>query len=111
MNAEKEPWTKIELQIYILLLCANADSVETPKELRVISTHVDEKSFDKIYNEFSKDSEKERLEKIQDAIAVNNFSRKELMDLKRKMHKIFFSDRHFSSMEGHIDKILDNIIY
>ncbi len=111
MNPEKDRWTKTELQIYILLLCANADSVETPEELRLITTQVDEKSFDKIYNEFSKDSEDVRLEKIQDAIAMHDYSHKEVVQLKKEMHKIFFSDNDFGAMERNLEKILDNIIY
>lgn len=111
MNTQNDRWTRRELEIYILLLCANADSKETPEELRLISSRVDEKSFDKIYNEFTRDTEDQRLEKIEDAIAVNDFSHKELKNFKKEIHRIFFSDRHFSTMERNLDKILDNMIY
>ncbi|MCG9973376.1 hypothetical protein [Christiangramia crocea] len=111
MHVGKNRWTRTELEIYILLLCANADSVETPVELRLISSNVDEKSFEKIYNEFWKDSEEERLEKIEDAIAVNDFSHKELIKLKREIREIFFSDHQFSMMERNLDKILNNMLY
>ncbi|TBW30228.1 hypothetical protein [Gramella sp. KN1008] len=111
MKTQKERWSRTELEIYILLLCANVDSKETPEELRLISTKVDEQSFDRIYNEFTRDTEEQRLEKIQDAIAVNDFSHKELENFKKEMHRIFFSDKQFSMMERNLDKILDNIIY
>lgn len=111
METNKNNWTKTELKIYILLLCANADSIETFEELRIISTNVDEKSFDKIYNEFLRDSEEVRLEKIQDAIALHEYSHKELVGLKKEMHRIFFSDKNFGVMEQNLEKLLDSMIY
>ena len=111
MNREKVTWSKAELQIYILLLCANADSKETPEELRLIRSNVDEKSFERIYNEFSADNEDASLEKICDSIALHEYSHKELVQLKKEMQKIFFSDKKFLMMERNLDKILDNIIY
>ena len=111
MKTDKAVWTKAELQIYILLLCANADSKETPEELRLIRSNVDEKSFEKIYNEFSADNEDKSLEKICDSIALHEYSHRELVNLKKEMQKIFFSDKKYLIMERNLDKILDNIIY
>ncbi len=111
MKTDKAVWTKAELQIYILLLCANADSKETPEELRLIRSNVDEKSFEKIYNEFSADNEDKSLEKICDSIALHEYSHRELVNLKKEMQKIFFSDKKYLMMERNLDKILDNIIY
>lgn len=111
MNRKQEYWTKAELQIYILLLCANADSVETEEEIALIRSKTDQATFEKIYQEFSDDSEEESLEKIQDNLAVHEYSHKEIAGLRKEMFEVFFSDKKFSMMENTLDKILDNILY
>lgn len=110
MNVKNEPWTKTELQIYILLECANADFVETPVELRFISTHVDEKSFDKIYNEFSMDSEEERIRKIKSALAHHEFTKPEIAELKEEIHEVFLANRHISMAEHQLEALLDELL-
>lgn len=99
MNNEKVHWTKKELQIYILLLCANADSVQTEDELNLIRSKVDKDIFDRMYEEFQGDSEDESLEKIQDTVAVHHYSHRELSQLKREMQEIFMTDSKLTLME------------
>ncbi|MCH4821877.1 hypothetical protein ML462_01725 [Gramella lutea] len=111
MSSEEQNWTKTELQIYILLLCANADSNETEEEINLIKSKTDKATFEKMYKEFSGDTEEESLEKIQDNLAVHEYSHKELTELRREMFEVFFSDKKFSMMENTLDKILDNILY
>ncbi|MCM4156455.1 hypothetical protein [Gramella sp. AN32] len=111
MKSKKDYWSKKELQIYILLLCANVDSEETEEELNMIKSRFKEKKFEKIYGEFRDDSEEESLEKIQDSIAVLKFSQREINQLKSEMQQIFFSDRIYKLMERNMERILDNIIY
>lgn len=111
MNSQQEHWTKAELQIYILLLCANADSVETEEEIALIRSKTDKATFEKMYQEFSGDSEEDSLEKIQDNLALHEYSHKEIAELRREMFEVFFSDKKFSMMENTLDKILDNILY
>lgn len=111
MKSQTNPWSKKELQVYILLLCANADAHETQKERDMIMAKVDANTFEKIYQEFKNDSEEKRLEKIDDAVQLLEYSFKELNDLKREMYEIFFSDCDFSLMERNLEKVLDNILY
>ncbi len=111
MKEESSPWTKSELQIYILLLCANADSVETEEEINLVRSKTDKETFERIYAEFSRDTEEESLEKIQDNLVLHEYSHKELIELRKEMFEIFFSDKKFSMMENTLDKILDNILY
>lgn len=111
MKTKKKLWTKTELQVYILLLCANSDSNETKEELTMIKSKVDEETFNNIYTEFKADNEDKQFEKIGDAIHNHEFSHKELNDLKREMYEIFFSDCNFNMMERNLDKILENILY
>jgi hypothetical protein len=111
MEGKQSHWSKNELQTYILLLCANADSVETDEEINLVKSKTDKATFDKIYAEFSNDTEEESLEKIQDDLVMHDFSHKELAKFRREMFEIFFSDKKFSMMENTLDKILDNILY
>lgn len=111
MNNQQQHWTKTELQIYILMLCANADSNVTEQELELIKSKTDKKTFDKMYEEFTGDTEEESLEKIQDNLVMHEYSHKELTQLRKEMFEVFFSDKKFSMMENTLDKILDNILY
>jgi len=111
MKTEKKQWTKSELQIYILMLCANADSNVTNEELELIKAKTDKTTFENIYQEFSEDSEEESLEKIQDNLALHEYSHRELVAIRKEMFEVFFSDKKFSRMENTLDKILDNILY
>ena len=111
MSSKRTKWTKTELQIYILLLCANADLVQTEQEINLIKSKVDEETFDKIYEEFSGDTEEDSLEKIEKNVAIQEYSHKELVCFRREMHEVFFSDKHFSMMESHLEKLLKNMLY
>jgi hypothetical protein len=112
MKPENNDWTKEELQIYILMLCANADSNETKNGLKLIKSKSDKKTFRKIYEEFSKDSEEEEsLKKIDSAIHNHEYSQMELSKFHKDIRSIFFSDNTFSNMERNLDRTLNNIIY
>jgi hypothetical protein len=111
MTTKPTNWTKTELQIYILLLCANADKEETHEELNMIQSKVSMKVFDKIYKEFHGDSGKKRLKKVERSIHMHDFSTMELIEFRKEVQKIFFSDGTFKMMEKRMDWILDNIVY
>ena len=104
-------WSKNELKIYILLLCAKADSIETEEELDLIKSKSDRETFDKIYKEFSADDESACLEKIQSNIALHEYSNMELSQLKKEIHEIFLSDKKLHMKERYLDRLLDNILY
>lgn len=104
-------WNKKELQAYILLTCANADSNLSKEELEMIKSKVDKDIFEKIYVEFSKDSEQKSLDKIDDNIHHLDYDNKELAELRREMYDVFFADCNFKQMERNLDRILDNILY
>ncbi|OBX22083.1 hypothetical protein LX77_03438 [Gelidibacter algens] len=111
MTLQTNKLTKKELQIYILLLCANADSAETEEELNMIKSKVDAETFERIYKDFSSATEDERLERVDDNIQVHDFENIELAELRREMYEIFFADCDFKIMERNLNRIMDNIIY
>lgn len=111
MQRDKNHWTKTELQIYILLLCANADASETEEELGLIRSMADSDCFEKMYKEICRDSEEESLEKIQDIVALHHYSHRELSHLKREMKKVFLADKRLTMVERNLERILNNILY
>ncbi len=111
MNSKSDKWTKEEFHIYILLLCANADSEETEEEIDLIKRKVSAETFQKINEEFQADTEDERLEKVDDNIHLHDYTNIEMAQLRREMYEIFFADCDFKMMERNLDRIFDNILY
>lgn len=111
MNSKEIVWSKKELQIYILLLCANADSEETEEELQLIKSKTDSETFERIYKEFSKDSEEDRFDKIEASVQKHDYSNMELSEFRKEMYEIFLVDKKYLLMERNLDRILDNILY
>ena len=106
-----KPWTKNEWQLYVLLLCANADYDQTESELALIQSKTEPATFDKILTEFQSDSEEERFRKIDEHVQLFEFSPLEIKALKQEMLAIFSSDKYISWQEEKIAKILDNLVY
>lgn len=111
MKNNKPKWSKSELKIYILLLCANADTVETEGELALIQSKIDPESYERLYLEFSNDDEELSLEKIKSSVAKHEYSNKELTHLKSEIKQIFLSDKKLERREQYLERILDNILY
>ncbi|MEM6517678.1 MAG: hypothetical protein AAF688_15965 [Bacteroidota bacterium] len=111
MAQDINQWTKKELQIYILLLCANADADETDEELAIIKSKVDSVTFNKIYEEFSNDTEEEGIDKVDRNIHRYDFTNQELSELRHEMNEIFNVDSKFKQMERNLNRIMDNILY
>ena len=111
MKNQKPNWTKAELQVYILLLCANADKKETKEELEMIQAKVSKETFEKMYKKFHKHSEKKRLNKVDLSVNKHEYTEMELAAFRREMYTLFFSDCNFSMLEKRLDWTLDNILY
>lgn len=111
METKKKSWNKEELKVYLLLLCANADSVKTEDELILIKSKVNEETFDKMHREISSDSEEKALRKISENIALHEYSQRELAKLHMEMREVFFTDEKFCRMEQYLERILRNILY
>ncbi|MFV8226237.1 hypothetical protein, partial [Christiangramia aquimixticola] len=111
METKKMTWTKEELKVYILLMCANADAVKTDDEIDLIRSQVDSEAYEKISREFANDSEEEGLDKIEENIAHHEYSHKELQHLYEEMRDVFISDKNFCLMERHLERVLQNILY
>ena len=111
MTSENSHWTKTELQVYILLLCAKADSVASQEELDLIKTKVDNSVFEKMFEVIAKDEEDDSLEKISDNLSWHNYSPREIKQLKVEMQEVFMADNKVQMKESSLEDILDNILY
>lgn len=112
MKNPSKNWSKKELKVYLLLLCAQTDSQQSHEEIDLIRRKTDSDTFDKIYQEFEKDVDEDtRIQKIESAVHKHEFSQMELADLKKEIHQLFHSDKNFSESEKYLDRILDNIVY
>lgn len=111
MKNQSTSWNKSELEIYIMLVCANADAVQTEHELSLIKSRSDTSTFEKIYKEFSQDSEEESLDKIDECIQFHEFDDMELAKFRRDIYELFMTDGIMDNQEANIDRILDNILY
>lgn len=111
MEEKTDTWNKTELQVYILLLCANADGQETQEEIDMIRAKVPEDTFKRMYREFKDDSEEDRLRKIDTNVQNHKYTNMQLIDFRTEVYEIFFSDCEFKMMEKRLDWTLDNILY
>lgn len=111
MKNELAKWSKAELKIYILLLCAKIDQEESEEEIALIQSKTDSETFNKIYNEFCCDVENICFEKIEYAINQHEYSPKEISDLKKEILEVFHSDKNFSMKERYLETVFDNILY
>jgi len=111
MNKEKSNWTKVELQVYILLLCANADKKETKTEREMIRSKVSKETFDKMKKKFNKHSEEKRLKRVDSNVHLHAYSTMELIEFRKDIVEIFLSDGKFTMLEKRLDWTLDNILY
>lgn len=111
METKRTQWSKDELKVYILLVCANADKVEGEEEINLIKSKVDDADFERMYGEFSEDTQEQSLEKIRENVSKHNYSHRELTELQREMREIFIADERYRPLERNLENILHNIIY
>lgn len=111
MSNPSKNWSKHELKVYLLLLCAQADAEQTPEEINLIKQKTDNATFASLYKKFKKDNEDTSFEKVEASINVLEFSQMELSDLKKEFYELFRSDKKITTAEQYLNKILDNILY
>jgi hypothetical protein len=111
MKNELTKWSKAELKIYILLLCAKIDQDESEAEIALIKSKTDEATFNKLYSEFCCDEEDGCFEKIEDAVNYHEYSPKEIKELKKDILEVFQADENFTMKERYLETVFDRILY
>jgi hypothetical protein len=110
MNTYDANWNKEELLIYILIYCANSDHHQSGIETSFIKSKVKNSDYDKLKEEFDKDSPFARIQKIKDAYEKNEYSLKDKEKLFDDMRELFLSDGRFSNSEQKLFHYITNII-
>ncbi len=111
MKNKRKKWTKLELKIYILLLCAKIDNDISKEEITYIKSKIDHETFDSLFKEFKEDCEDDCFEKIEDAIGQQEYSPRELYELRMEIHEVFRSDEKILIKERNLERVFDNILY
>jgi hypothetical protein len=111
MDSQSNHWTKEELKTYVLLLCADADTIKSENEINLIKSKTDSETFEKMSQEFANDSDEESLEKIDVAIQWLEYTEMELAEFRKEIHQLFLTDKNLDRREKNLDRILDNILY
>jgi len=110
MNTYDTNWNKEELLIYILIYCANSDHHQSGIETSFIKSRVKNGNYEKLKEEFEKDSPFARIQKIKDAYDKNDYSLKDKEQLFEDMRDIFLTDGRFSNSEQKIFQYITTII-
>lgn len=95
-------WTKEELNLYILIYCANADFNETRGETDFLKLKSNESIFTRIHEEFDKDNDYQSIQKIRATLDKFGYTKDEKELLLSEMKELFFLDGSFSTLEKNL---------
>lgn len=102
MNGNSSNWTKDDLKAYLLIYCANADFKETSEELQKINSVIGTKGYHSIKGEFNKDTDYERIQKINSAILRLEYSKDQINQLFVEIKEMFLADGEFAYLEKNL---------
>ncbi len=103
-------WTKDELLAYILMYVSNSDLDESRKEKQYILSRVDKAIYNRVSEQFEKDSDYQGIQNIIEAVKAHDYYRNDLADLFADIKLMAFADGDYGPMEqmiySHLKKIL-----
>ncbi len=111
MTEKTTHWTKTELKVYILLVCAKADAIATNEEIDLVRSKTDAATFDKMSKESARDNEEASLKRIRENLDWHHSENRELVQLRKEMNEVFLVDKSFNRKERSMDDISGNILY
>lgn len=103
-------WNFLEFKTYVLLEAAHADLVFTQDEQDVISKKTSPDVFAKIYKEYHKDTDYQRIEKIREGAKVYCNTEEQKQELVSKIKSLFEADGDVDVMERNLLMFLKKII-
>ncbi len=104
-------WTQEELKAYLYIYAMSADLKESKEEIKFIKKYISDKTFDKMYNEFTSDNDYQAIEKIINTIEDLKYTEDEVRYILDEMKNIFETDKKFSIMERNLTSGLKRIFY
>lgn len=95
----KSGWTREEYLAYLLIFCMKSNFHQAEKEVAFIVSRVGEDVYTSIFEEFRRDNEYHRAQKIQQGYLELNYSSEERQNLFREIESFFKSDGYFDAVE------------
>jgi tRNA G10 N-methylase Trm11 len=110
MSNENPNWTKKELEIYLLIYCANANFSESKDEKRFIKSKSGSEEYLKMHREFEKDNDYMSIQKIQNGVENLNYSQAEKDQLFAEIKEMFIADGDTDILEANIFRGLSHLL-
>lgn len=99
MNLSTEHWSKEDLFVYTLMYCANADFEESIYEEAEIKAKYPTANYDVLHQDFEKDNDATRAEKILAVARMHKMDRSDFKDLMEFIPIVMKADGNFSPEE------------
>ena len=92
-------WTKDELLAYILIYVSHLDLNESREEKKYILSRVDKEVYQRVYEQFEKDSDYECIQNIFEGVKTHDYYRDDLAGLFADIKLMAFADGNYAQME------------
>ncbi len=103
-------WTREELKAYILMYCAQANFIETKAEREYIKAKVGNEKYKLVHQEFDRDNDYRRIQKIQNTVERYNYSKDEIDRLFENIKNMFLTDGEIDILEENIYRGLQHLL-
>lgn len=103
-------WNFTEFKTYVLLEAAHGDMDFSDEEKEIIMKALEPETYRKMYDEFSSDTDYERIEKIRQAAKVHCDTDNKKLALMEKVKTLFDADGEYSTMEHNLMMYLKKLI-
>ena len=103
-------WTLDQFKAYLLLCSAHADFGESSEEHQFIESKVDAATLASVTEEFQKDSDFQRIEKLKESAKQLALTEDQLNELVGEMKGLFKTDGNFDQMEKNFLMMTKHII-
>ena len=110
MSNTNTSWTKAELEIYLLIYCANANFSESKKEKEFIKKHAQSDIYKRMHEEFEKDNDFISLQKIQSNFENLNINQAEKDELFSEIKELILCDGKGDVLEENIFRGLKHLL-
>lgn len=103
-------WNYEEFKAYLLLEASHGDLVFSPVEQAIIQKELSKETFSNIYEEFSNDTDYERIGKISEAAKFYCDTAEKKQELIESVQEIFEADGVFDQMEKNLLMFLKKLV-
>lgn len=109
MTTQNTEWTFEEFRAYLLLFCAYTNYTETDEERMLIRKFTDAESFERIYEEFSRDNDYQSIQKILGTVDRLDLDRENIDELLKQAVQLFNADGVYDILERNMFRNLKRL--